>query len=274
MDIILYNIIAAIVCLIFGYLLGSVEFSIIIGKVFFHQDPREYGSKNAGGTNAGRLWGKKVGFTVIVLDMIKTIIPMWICWAVLTFAPLDGGEKALMVDTISSFDPELCATFKIQWPVYLLANLGAAIGHCWPIFDHFKGGKGVSAYMGTLLSASWGVGFLPAGIFYFPILKKTKYVSFTSICMGILGPVCAWTWYILVATGVIPHGYEWIVGYGPSINVANYTYAITITLMSILMIARHHANIKRLMNGTERKIKWMGGDKKKEEKPVEEAPAK
>ena len=85
MDII-YNILVALICLIFGYLIGSVSFAIIIGKVFYHQDPREHGSKNAGGTNAGRIWGKKVGLLVIILDMIKTIIPMWICWAILTYA--------------------------------------------------------------------------------------------------------------------------------------------------------------------------------------------
>ena len=91
MDIILYNIFVPIICLIFGYLCGSFSFSIFIGKVFFHQDPRNYGSKNAGGTNAGRLWGKKFGLLVITLDMLKTILPMWICWAILTFVPF--GEK-------------------------------------------------------------------------------------------------------------------------------------------------------------------------------------
>ena len=273
MDIILYNIAAAIICLVFGYLLGSIEFSIIIGKVFFHQDPREYGSKNAGGTNAGRLWGKKVGLTVIILDMVKTIIPMWICWAILTFAPLDGGVKPLLASTVDFFEPDVLATFKIQWPVYLLANLGALLGHCWPCFDHFKGGKGVSAYMGTLLAASWGIGFVPA-FAYFAVLKKTKYVSFTSIFMGVYGSLLAWIWYILVATHVIPHGFEWIVGYGPTINVANLAYAITITVMATIMIIRHHANIKRIIDGTERKITWMGGNKKKEEAPVQESTSK
>ena len=100
MDIILYNIIAAICCLFLGYIFGSIPTSIVIGKVFFHQDPRDYGSKNAGGTNSGRLWGKKVGFIVIVLDMIKTIAPIWICWAILTFVPF--GSKPLIA-TITNF---------------------------------------------------------------------------------------------------------------------------------------------------------------------------
>ena len=265
MDIILYNILTAICCLVFGYLLGSVEFSIIIGKVFFHQDPREYGSKNAGGTNAGRLWGKKVGLTVIILDMLKTLVPMWICWAVLTFVPF--GERPLVASTEAYFSNDV-NNYVIQWPVYLLANLGAIFGHCWPIFNHFKGGKGVSAFMGTILAASWGLGWIPASLFYFTILKKTKYVSLTSMLMGCITTVITWVWVILVMTHVIPNGYEWIVGYGPTINVSNYVYAIVITIMTILMIFRHKENIKRLRAGTERKIKWMGGDKS-ETKPAE-----
>ena len=267
MDIILYNIITALVCLIFGYLMGSIEFSIIIGKIFFHQDPRDYGSKNAGGTNAGRLWGKKVGLTVIILDMIKTIIPMWIAWAILTFVPF--GEKPLVASTITSFSVE-GKDYIIQWPVYLLANLGAIFGHCWPCFDHFKGGKGVSAFMGTILAASWGLGWVP-GIFYFVLLKKTKMVSLTSILMGIIVTAWTWIWIILVALHVIPDGYQWIVGYGNTINVSHYVYGIVITVMACLMIIRHHANIVRIKNGTERKIKWMDSHKDKEKAATEEA---
>ena len=231
--------------------MGSISFSNIIGKVFYHQDPREYGSKNAGGTNAGRLWGKKVGLLIIILDMIKTIIPMWICWAILTF-----GEKPILCSTAQYFT-EARYAYLIQWPVYLLANLGCVIGHCWPCFEHFKGGKGVSAFMGTITGASWGLGWVPASLWYFPCLKKTKYVSFTSITMGAVASIFAWVWAILCMTHVIPSGYEWIVCYGDTINVASWHYALIITLMAALMAYRHKANIQRLLNGTERKIKWM-----------------
>lgn len=259
MDIILYNILVALVCLIFGYLMGSIEFSIIIGKVFFHQDPRDFGSGNAGGTNAGRLWGKKVGLTVIILDMIKTIIPMWIMWALLTFIPF--GDKPLVASTTIYFSTEV-SNYVIQWPVYLLANLGAIFGHCWPCFNNFKGGKGVSAFMGTILAASWGLGWA-LGIFYFLFLKKTKMVSLTSILMGCFVSLVTWIWVILVMTHVIPHGYEWIVCYGDTINVSSFVYAIVITIMSGLMIWRHKANIQRLKAGTERKITWMDSKKEK-----------
>lgn len=253
MDII-YNILIALGCLIFGYLLGSISFSILIGKVFYHQDPREYGSKNAGGTNAGRLWGKKVGFLIIVLDMLKTLAPMWICWAILTYAPCRGVTVCAPTEVYFS---GMTAPYLVKWPVYLLANVGCILGHCWPLFANFKGGKGVSNFMGTIIGASWGLGWVPAGLWYFPCLKKCKYVSLTSITMGIIASIFAWVWTVLVMTGSIPHGFEWIVGYGATINVSTWHYALIVTLMAGLMIARHHENIKKLREGTERKIKWM-----------------
>ncbi len=251
MDII-YNILVAFIVLLFGYLMGSISFSILIGKVFYHQDPREFGSKNAGGTNAGRLWGKKVGLLIIILDMIKTIAPMWICWAILTYA--NFGDKPLMVSS-SAYFSGLKGTYLVQWPVYWLAPLGCMIGHCWPCFANFKGGKGVSNFMGTTIGASWGLGFVPAFL-YFPILKKTKYVSATSISMGCILTIFAWTYAVLVMTNSIPNGYQSIVGYGP-VFIFSWHYALIITFMAVLMIYRHRSNIQKLRDGTERKIKWM-----------------
>ena len=89
MNILLLNILVSLIILIFGYVFGSIPTAVWVGKIFFHQDPRDYGSHNAGGTNAGRLWGKKVGFCVIMLDMIKTIAPLYISWAILTFVKFE-----------------------------------------------------------------------------------------------------------------------------------------------------------------------------------------
>ncbi|MBR2505547.1 MAG: glycerol-3-phosphate 1-O-acyltransferase PlsY [Bacilli bacterium] len=251
MDIILYNIIAAICCLFLGYIFGSIPASIVIGKVFFHQDPRDYGSKNAGGTNSGRLWGKKVGFIVIILDMIKTIAPIWICWAILTFVPF--GSKPLIA-TITNFYNGSNKEYIIQWPVYWLAPLGTIVGHCWPVFASFKGGKGVSSFMGIACGTSWLVGFLP-GLSYLLFLKAKKYVSLASICEAVIIPICFWIWSILNLTGVVK-GIEWLPSYGLTLNI-NYVAAIVVTIMGILVIIRHHENIKRLKAGNERKITWM-----------------
>lgn len=251
MDIILYNIIAAICCLLVGYIFGSIPTSIVIGKLFFHQDPRDYGSKNAGGTNSGRLWGKKVGLIVIIIDMIKTIAPIWICWAILTF--VNFGEKPLMQSIQDGFH-YVDTTYVIRWSVYWLAPLGTIVGHCWPIFAGFKGGKGVSSFMGITCGTSWLVGFLP-GLSYLLFLKWKKHVSLASIAEAVLLPITFWTWAILCHFNVLT-GFEWLATYGATLRI-DFVAATVITIMGIIVIIRHHENIARLRNGTERKITWM-----------------
>ena len=252
MDIILYNIIAAILCLILGYLFGSFPTAIVIGKVFYHQDPRDFGSKNAGGTNAGRLWGKKVGFIVIVIDMIKTIIPIWICWAILTFVPF--GDKPLMATTLNRF-AGLDGDYVIRWSVYWLASLGTVIGHCYPIFANFRGGKGVSSTMGVIATSSWLIGFIPGLIIYLLILKIKKYVSLASIVTPFIMGTIYLTWSILCLTGVV-RGFETLPCYGPTIAV-DWFGSLVIFILAFFVLFKHSSNIERLKNGTERKIKWM-----------------
>lgn len=251
---ILYNILVVLFCLLLGYIFGSIPTSIWIGKIFFHQDPRDYGSHNAGGTNAGRLWGKKVGLTIIILDMFKTVTPMWICWALLTFIPVkDGLALCPSVKEVNEFG--LNTAYIVAWPAYWLAPLGCVIGHCFPIFAKFKGGKGVSAFMGTIIASSWLVGFVP-GLLYFLILKLKKYVSLASILTPIIASIFAWIWAILSMLKVIPTNAIWVIMYGPTLN-ANFVYAILLTVLAIIIIIRHHSNIKRIKEGNESKIKWM-----------------
>lgn len=255
MNILLINILAALFCLVVGYIFGSIPTAVWVGKIFFHQDPRDYGSHNAGGSNAGRLWGKKVGFGIILFDMFKTIAPMWICWALLTFVPLYKGTGLCpqISDGIDNFG--LNSAFPVAWPVYWLAAVGCLIGHCWPIFAKFKGGKGVSCFMGTIVGASWLLGIIP-GLFYFLLLKWKKYVSLASILESVIATVFAWTWSILCMTKVIPHNLYGLPMYGSTL-LASWVYASVITVMAAILIVRHLTNIKRLKDGTERKIKWM-----------------
>lgn len=248
------NIAIAILVLIFGYIMGSIPTSVWIGKIFYHQDPRDFGSHNAGGTNAGRLWGKRVGFTIIVLDMIKTVAPIWIVWAILTFVPMFEG-KPILVDANNFYNEAVKSTYLIQWPVYWLAPLGCILGHCFPLFANFKGGKGAAGFMGTIVMTSWFFGGVP-GIIYFGILKWKKYVSLTAILIAIISSLFAWLWVILVATKAIPSEYANICMYGPTL-VCDWVCATVITLMAAIVILRHHENINRLITGTERKIKWM-----------------
>lgn len=265
MNILLLNILVSLIILIFGYVFGSIPTAVWVGKIFFHQDPRDYGSHNAGGTNAGRLWGKKVGFCVIMLDMIKTIAPLYISWAVLTFAKFDYsglqasrdllvGNNPLLAD-VKTYYTSMNQFYAIQWPIYWLAPLGCMVGHCWPMFAKFKGGKAASSFMGTTVMCSWMLGFLP-GFFYLGTLKWKKMVSLSAILQGIFVSLITWLWVLLVFLKAIPGDLAWLPMYGPGLN-PNWTYATVVTILAIVMIARHHENIARIRAGTERKITWM-----------------
>jgi len=248
------NILVPILCLIFGYILGSIPTAVWIGKVFFHQDPRDYGSHNMGGTNAGRLWGKKVGLTIIILDMLKTILPVWIAWAILTFAPINNGTPlCASVNNVNNFG--INCDYMICYPVYWIVALGSIIGHCFPCFASFKGGKGVSCFMGIVVSTSWV--HTIAGIFsYFGVLKLKKYVSLASIVSAIVMPTISWIWAILLATKVVPANMTFFIMNGMTL-VPGFVQSAVLTVMAAILIIRHKGNIERLKNGTEKKIKWM-----------------
>ena len=264
MNIFLINILTVIFCLVLGYFFGSIPTAVWVGKIFFHQDPRDYGSHNAGGTNAGRLWGKKVGFFIILFDMFKTVIPVYICWLLFTFikfnfsgvAGVADGTRALMPMALDLYTPA-ANDYAIRWGVYWLAAVGVILGHCWPIFAGFKGGKGAACFMGTTVVSSWLLGFLP-GFFYLGMLKWKKWVSFAAIMQAIFVSIICWVWVLLVMVGPLKDAGYWRVFpmYGPSL-FPDWTYAAVITFLGGLTIIRHHANIGRILNGTERKITWM-----------------
>ena len=245
MDIILYNIIIGLSTFLIGYFFGSIPVGVILCKLIYHKDPRTEGSKNSGGTNVGRLYGKKMGLAVIALDMIKTAIPLVAIWAVFAFSPLK-----------ETFEANLGQPIWDDGVLYIyLAPLGAAIGHCFPVFANFKGGKAVATFGGFGLATSWFTSLMGFGTFFI-VLKAKKYVSLASISAGIAVIITVWVLYGLQF--VIPesfwHFFMW--GWGDYL-LAGWEYATVATLISILLIIRHSANIKRLVHHEERKIKWM-----------------
>lgn len=141
-----------------GYLLGSIPFALVIGKVFYHTDVRQFGSGNLGGTNAGRVLGKKAGIATIVLDVIKVVLAVWI---------------------VSIFDQEAS----------IWAGVAAAFGHCYPIFAKFKGGKAAATFVGFLFAtaiftfhSAWFV-VIPL-LAFFATLYLSKMVSLSSMVMA------------------------------------------------------------------------------------------
>ncbi|MCD8195380.1 MAG: glycerol-3-phosphate 1-O-acyltransferase PlsY [Coprobacillus sp.] len=251
---VLINISAALVCLIVGYLIGSISNSIIIGRLVYHQDPRDAGSRNAGGTNAGRLWGRKMGFFIIALDMIKVILPLWLMWSLLTFIKFDG--TALMPSGMEFVNGEI-ADYTIPWPVYWLSILGTVVGHCYPVYYGFRGGKGVSSFYGVLIGGCW-VNFVVTGVTFMITIGAKHYVSLASVVSSIVGTIFSWVWAILIECGVFSSHptLMFIPTYGTTLY-CNYVLAICLTIMMVILIVKHIPNMKRIRKGEENKITWL-----------------
>lgn len=253
MDIILYNIGFSILLLTFGYLCGSIPNGIWIGKLFFHKDPRDFGSGNSGGTNVGRVFGKKFGIAVVVLDVFKVMFPIYMAWAFVTRVPMYNDLPLVPRIELIANGADTSA-YAIQWPIYWLVALGAYFGHCYPIFAGFRGGKNVAVFYGVVISCCWAIGWTSLILFFIIILIK-KMVSLSSIITAWIMVLCSWVWAILMLTGVIHGTAIWFIGYGPTVEL-NYVYAIVVTIGAALLTIKHKANIQRIKAGTESKAKW------------------
>lgn len=186
---------------IIAYLLGSILFALVIGKAFYQTDIREHGSGNLGGTNTFRVLGKKAGLIVTIMDILKGTLSVVL---VLKFAP--------------DLEPLIIGAF-------------AVIGHTYPIFAKFRGGKAVATSGGVLLGVS-PLLFLILVISFLLLLKITKYVSLSSMLTGLVAII---TSIIMQDIGLI----------------------IVTVLLTSFVVYRHRENIKRIKNKTEPKIKWM-----------------
>lgn len=190
-----------IIVIILAYLLGSIPSGLIVGKLFYGKDIREHGSGNLGGTNTFRTLGIKAGLVVTTADILK-------------------GTLAAALPFL--FGLELHA---------LIAGIFAVVGHMYPLFANFRGGKAVATSGGVLLFYAPLMFIIMLGIF-FACLYLTKYVSLSSM----LGAIAA----------VI---YALIIWDKPLIYV--------VSILAFFVIYRHRTNLKRIMNKTEPKIKWM-----------------
>ncbi len=239
MNIYTVNIIVGLAAIIVGYLFGAIPTGVIIGVVFFKKDPRDFYSHNSGGTNTGRVLGKKIGILVTILDMLKAIIPVYTLWAILVFSPLKNYMDWNGYDAAP------------LW--YWLCGLFTAIGHCWPIYIGFRGGKAVSCFMGLNTLTSW-IEFLLGGGTYLVVLKKTKTVSISSMSAGIVSTVVGWAIAIIVMTTPFDGNIlMWSCGQVPWLKFG-LEFAVMNTIVSAILIFRHRSNIQRIKAGTENKI--------------------
>ena len=149
-----------ILLILLGYLYGSIPFALVIGKVFYNTDVRESGSGNLGGTNAGRVLGKKAGISVIVLDALKAV-------------------------TIFYLSSYLSLKSNLNPDIKYIAGLACIFGHCYPIFAEFRGGKAVSTSLGYFLCIE-PLYAVVAIVVFLLVLKISKYVSLSSISTALI----------------------------------------------------------------------------------------
>ena len=180
-----------------AYLIGSISSAIIICRLMGLPDPREQGSGNPGATNVMRIGGKKAAAITLLGDLLKGLIPVY-------------------------------SVNLLGMPVELMAltGLAAFIGHLYPVFFKFEGGKGVATSIGVLLGFSWLLGFAFMGTWIL-IYKIGKISSLSALCASILSPVYAW----------------FIVG--------NVSIVAASVIMMVLLLWRHKSNIQRLLAGEE-----------------------
>ena len=209
--------------LVIGYIFGLFQTGYIIGKVK-KVDIREMGSGNAGTTNAMRTLGAKAGILTFIGDCAKTILAMVVCRLL-----------------VSYFYSDILNVNVIKYTIGMYAGLGAVLGHNFPFYLKFKGGKGIAATSGFIIAfGTWPM--IPIGfVIFFGIVLITKYVSLGSICLMIgffiqLIIFGQMDWYHVETPYLIE---IYILGF----------------LFTALAIIRHRANIVRLMKGTENKFR-------------------
>ena len=204
-----------IIIAVIAYAIGSINFSVLISKKIAGFDVREKGSGNAGSTNVLRAVGVKAAVITLICDILKGIVAILI--AVLIGNMVGNTDRALLVQ---------------------IAGILVVIGHTFPIFFQFKGGKGVATSLGVLLITNWKIGLICL-IFALVIIIITKMVSMGSMGAAILFPVLT----IFIGDSFI-------------VPATGFKYLIFSIILAVFVIFNHRENIKRIMNGTENKLSF------------------
>ena len=201
-----------VIVAIIAYAIGSLSFSVIISRKMAGFDVREKGSGNAGSTNMLRSVGKKAALLTLVCDILKGVVAIAISLLIGKFN--SSVDKAILVQ---------------------IAAVAVVIGHTFPIFFEFRGGKGVATSLGVIILVNWQIGLICL-VFALVLMILTRMVSLGSICAAILFPVLT----------VFIHEHYIVDG----------NYIIFGIIMAAFIAYNHRSNIKRLLSGTENKISF------------------
>jgi len=195
--------------IIFAYLCGSISSAILVCRLAKLPDPRTQGSGNPGATNVLRIGGKAAAATVLIFDVLKGMLPVWLAYK-LNIPPLYLG----------------------------LTAIAACVGHIYPVFFHFKGGKGVATAFGAIAPIGWDLTGLMTGTWLLTVLLS-GYSSLGAIVSALIAPFYVW-WF-------------------------KPQFTFPVAMLSCLILLRHHDNIQRLWRGQESKI-WDKLKQKRAEK--------
>lgn len=201
-----------LLCLLASYLLGSIPFGLVMARMLKGVDLRQVGSGNIGATNAMRVLGKPLGLVAFLLDLAKGLLPTWL-------PPIVAAAAVAELDEVA--------------PLLFVSSCGTAavVGHCFPLYLRFHGGKGVATGCGAIVGVD-PIVFVVSGVVWLVVLSVSRYVSLASMAMGVAFPI--------VAAFRIPDA--------PAFTAA-------CALLTVLVLVRHRANIARIRAGSEPKIR-------------------
>lgn len=199
-----FSIVAMVVI---AYLCGSISSAILVCRLGRFPDPRQNGSGNPGATNVLRVAGKWAALSVLFFDVLKGMLPVWTAWKL-----------------------------QLPPPVLGLIAIAACLGHIYPLFFHFRGGKGVATAFGAIAPIGWDITGLMSGTWLLTSLLS-GYSSLGAIVSALLAPFYVW-WF-------------------------KPQFTFPVAMLSCLILMRHHDNIQRLWRGQEKKI-WRGPAEKKQ----------
>jgi len=201
-----------VLTVIAAYLLGSIAFAILVSRAMGLSDPRTFGSRNPGATNVLRSGKRSAAIATLVLDALKGYAPV-----------------VLMLQMASAWGVAGTAS---EWAA--LAGLAAFLGHLYPVFFRFKGGKGVATAVGVLFGLEPTLGLACLGTFLI-LVYFSRFVSLASVVAAVFAP------------------FYWLFGHGVAWQAGAASTAC-FTVMSLMLIWRHRENLQRIMKGTESKL--------------------
>lgn len=218
------NSLIPFLALLGSYVLASFPSGVVIGKLFYQKDVRQFGSGGTGMTNVYRTFGLKAALAVFVLDLSKSVLPVYLTglailsWSTLAFDTPFLGEVSLF-----------------------LAGLGTTLGHCYPVFAQFKGGKAVSSGGSYMLMTNWVIA-VTSIVFFIVMIRVKKIVSLASILGYGLGVILSILFAFIPALTTI--------GFWNGM-ASGWFYPVSLSVIYAILLWRHKENIQRLLQGKE-----------------------